>query len=360
MPGTRSAAPASSAAAISCPLTQLPARLARPCPPHFATSLGRHRERRAERRSGRSLGPRGTGHRGPGAGARRPRLRRALADYASFCLWQLLRAPVTAGKTVDGITLDTAQIGNAQVIYDVAAGMQLPEQASVIGIATAMQESTLQNIAYGTSDSLGLFQQRPSQGWGSPAEIMQPTYAATAFYTHLEAVPGWQSLPLTVAAQDVQHSAYPGAYAQWQPLATALAATFNGTAANCVTDASFSVPASGVTRLPKGFTLPAGTPAAVATAIRYAADQLGKPYIWGGTGPSGFDCSGLVMMAYRGRDHTSPHHIPAGHRRHARLRTQPAAARGSRIRGRLRRHALLQGPASARTLLWLLFTQLSD
>jgi cell wall-associated NlpC family hydrolase len=209
--------------------------------------------------------------------------------------------PVTAGKTVDGITLDAAQIGNAQVIYDVADGMQLPQQAAVIGIATAMQESTLDNIDYGDRDSLGLFQQRPSQGWGTPAEIMQPTYAATKFYDALVQVPSWQSLPVTVAAQDVQRSADPDAYAQWQSLATALADTFSGTATDCSTDAdtSASVPASGTTRVPAGFTLPADTPATVRTAISYAIRQLGKPYIWGGTGPQGYDCSGLVMMAYQ-------------------------------------------------------------
>jgi cell wall-associated NlpC family hydrolase len=208
---------------------------------------------------------------------------------------------VTAGRTVDGVTLDTAQIGNAQVIYDVAASMQLPQQAAVIGIATAMQESTLENIDYGDRDSLGLFQQRPSQGWGTPAEIMQPAYAAAKFYDALIQVPGWQSLPLTVAAQDVQRSADPGAYAQWQPLATALAGTFSGSASACATDADTgtSVPATGTTRVPAGFTLPADTPAAIRTAISYAIRQLGKPYLWGGTGPQGYDCSGLVMMAYQ-------------------------------------------------------------
>jgi cell wall-associated NlpC family hydrolase len=146
--------------------------------------------------------------------------------------------------------------------------------------------------------SPGLFQQRPSQGWGTPAQIMQPVYAATAFYTRLEQVPGWQSLPLTVAAQNVQESADPGAYAKWQPLATALAGTFSGSAAACATDTGLTVPAAGTTHLPEGFALPASTPAAVVTAIRYAIAQLGKPYIWGGTGPEGYDCSGLIMMAY--------------------------------------------------------------
>ena len=207
-------------------------------------------------------------------------------------------APAQAGKAIDGTVLDTAQLANAQVIYDVSASLQLPQQAAVIAIATAMQESSLVNLDHGTSDSLGLFQQRPSQGWGTPAQIMDPVYASTVFYHALTQVPDWQSLPLAVAAQDVQHSSHPDAYAHWASLAEDLAATFTGTAGDCATDNSTGVPATGVSKVPAGFSLPAGTPSQVATAISYALEQLGKPYIWGGMGPAGFDCSGLVMMAY--------------------------------------------------------------
>ncbi len=206
--------------------------------------------------------------------------------------------PVTPGKSVGGPTLDSGQIDDAEIIYDVGRNFSLPAQAAVIAIATAMQESRLRNLPYGTADSLGLFQQRPSQGWGTPAQIMNPVYASAAFYQRLLEVPSWQDLPLGVAAQAVQRSADPAAYAQWQSLATALAATFSGAATDCLSDDG-GVPASGTTRLPTGFTLPPGIPPTVRIAIGYAVAQLGKPYIWGGTGPEGYDCSGLVMMAYR-------------------------------------------------------------
>ena len=103
----------------------------------------------------------------------------------------------------------------------------------MIAIATANQESSLYNLDYGDQDSLGLFQQRPSQGWGTPAEIMDPTYAATKFYEALVKVPDWQTVPLTQAAQAVQESGYPDAYAQWQTDAEYLVSTVSGALDDC-------------------------------------------------------------------------------------------------------------------------------
>jgi hypothetical protein len=89
-----------------------------------------------------------------------------------------------------------------------------------------MQESRLYNLGdlgvNNNSDSLGLFQQRPSMGWGTVAQVTDPVYASTAFYIRLQNVPGWQSMSVTDAAQSVQRSGAPGAYAQWQSDATAL------------------------------------------------------------------------------------------------------------------------------------------
>lgn len=127
------------------------------------------------------------------------------------------------------------QAVNAATITAVGTGRGLPERAVAIALATALQESGLRNIQHGDRDSLGLFQQRPSQGWGSPREILDPTYAAGEFYKHLVKVRGYQDLPLTVAAQRVQRSGYPEAYAKHEPDATLLAAALTGTSAATLT-----------------------------------------------------------------------------------------------------------------------------
>ncbi|MER6131297.1 heavy metal transporter [Streptomyces sp. NPDC001815] len=127
------------------------------------------------------------------------------------------------------------QAVNAATISAVGANRRMPERAVTIALATALQESALRNISHGDRDSLGLFQQRPSQGWGTEKEIMDPTYAASEFYEHLGKVPDYTRLPLTVAAQRVQRSGYPEAYAKHEPDATLLAAALTGRAAATLT-----------------------------------------------------------------------------------------------------------------------------
>lgn len=145
-------------------------------------------------------------------------------DAAQFCAL----GNITPGRDT-GYGIYTAdQIANATTIYQVSQQLRLPQYAAVIAVATAMQESSLHNIDYGDRDSLGLFQQRPSQGWGTPAEIMDPTYSSTKFYEALVKVPNWQTIPLTEAAQAVQESAYPDAYAKWATDAEYLVATVSG------------------------------------------------------------------------------------------------------------------------------------
>ncbi|MGC4749790.1 hypothetical protein ACLQ28_29645 [Micromonospora sp. DT201] len=118
------------------------------------------------------------------------------------------------------IPLDDAQLANARAIVHAAKKTGVGDRGAVIGVATSLQESKLYNLghlgAYNDHDSQGLFQQRPSSGWGTPDQVTDPEYAATAFFTALKNIAGWQDLPLTAAAQTVQVSAFPYAYAQWE------------------------------------------------------------------------------------------------------------------------------------------------
>ena len=104
---------------------------------------------------------------------------------------------------------DADQLANARVVLTVGAQLGVAARGQVIALATAIQESSLRNLPGGDRDSLGLFQQRPSAGWGTRTQILDPSYAATRFYRALLTVPGWQTMPLTQAAQNVQRSAYP-------------------------------------------------------------------------------------------------------------------------------------------------------
>jgi hypothetical protein len=115
---------------------------------------------------------------------------------------------------------NSTQLANAAAIVKASKEMKLPPRAAVIAVATSLQESKLRN--YGNlghrndHDSLGLFQQRPSCGWGSPSQVTNPDHAAKAFMGRLVKVHNWNKLPLTVAAQKVQVSAFGSRYAQWE------------------------------------------------------------------------------------------------------------------------------------------------
>jgi cell wall-associated NlpC family hydrolase len=256
---------------------------------------------------------------------------------------QILAGGKASGVSVPGLDAPTVQLPNAVTITATGIAMNVPARGQVVALATALQESGLRNLDSGDRDSLGLFQQRPSQGWGTAEQIMQPVYASTRFYQALLKVDGWQSLTVTQAAQAVQQSGYPDAYAKWQPLATALqeaiaprlstspSATPNPSAsaspsgssspspsasappstpaaAGCDADGDGSgfgpIPAGSV---PSGYTIPTTAPAQVQTALRWAMGQLGTAYQWGGscTDPHGSDpmgrcdCSSLVQQAYR-------------------------------------------------------------
>jgi hypothetical protein len=124
--------------------------------------------------------------------------------------------------------LGLAQAANAATISAVALRQGLPDHAVTVALAAALQESQLHNLTYGDRDSVGLFQQRPSQGWGPRAELLSPQFAATQFFQHLAQVPGWQSEPVAEAAQAVQRSADGAAYESWEREARAIAEALTG------------------------------------------------------------------------------------------------------------------------------------
>jgi len=135
-----------------------------------------------------------------------------------------------AGSVVPAaeVFLTAVQLQHASTINAVGMQRGVPQRGRIIALATAFQESGLRNLPSGDRDSLGLFQQRPSQGWGTKAQIMDPVYAAGRFYAALIAVPGWTSMTLTKAAQAVQYSGFPDAYAKWESQAVTLAWGLDG------------------------------------------------------------------------------------------------------------------------------------
>lgn len=199
----------------------------------------------------------------------------------------------SAPRRIAGVTLDAEQARNAQTIAAVAKRRGLIERASAVALMAAMQESGLRNLDHGDRDSLGLFQQRPSQGWGTPAQVRDPVYASTKFYERLVRVSGWETMAMWRAAQAVQRSANGAAYARHQNFATKLAAVLFGHGTGMACAAADTIGGVGGK--------------VVARAMR----QLGVPYSWGGGGPDGptrgigrgagtvgFDCSGLTQYAW--------------------------------------------------------------
>ena len=148
--------------------------------------------------------------------------------FASQFLVESIRTPrctITAAGMKE--SFDPEQTGNAALISALSIKRDLPPRAATIALTTAYQESKILNISYGDRDSLGLFQQRPSQGWGTPAQILDPYRSTAVFYggsgdpnghstRGLLDIPGWESMAFTDAAQAVQISAFPDRYGRWE------------------------------------------------------------------------------------------------------------------------------------------------
>lgn len=221
------------------------------------------------------------------------------------------------------------QTDNAQTIVQVVVSRQLPRRAAVVAVSVAIVESRLRNVSHGHIDSLGLFQQRPTQGWGPPETVLNPALATAAFLDRLVDVSGWAAMPPGAAAQTVQRSAYPQRYAPAEPAAAALVAylwpgpeeavddpqTAVAATLRCADQGSADIAPAGAAadpparggpprspdrvakgRVPSGFTLP--TDPRQRAAVAYAISKIGRPYVWGAKGPDAFDCSGLMTAAW--------------------------------------------------------------
>jgi cell wall-associated NlpC family hydrolase len=205
----------------------------------------------------------------------------------------------TPAAEVGGAKLDAEQASVVRTTIGVVKGRGLAERVGVMVIAGERQESSLRNLDHGDRDSVGVLQQRPSQGWGTPAQLQDPVYAVGKFLDRVVQVPNYLTAPLADVIQTVQRSADSSLYAKWEPLATALTAAFwsGAPTVTCSGGAAGMPP----TQQAKG-------------ALERAHLMLGKPYCWVGgdaNGPThgtggdgcdgstaGFDCSGLTLYAW--------------------------------------------------------------
>jgi len=206
--------------------------------------------------------------------------------------------PDRCTATVDGrtVTLDPEQAENAALITAVAIDRGMPARAATIALATAYQESKLYNVESGDRDYLGIFQQRPSQGWGSKEQILDPYYATNAFYDELAKLDGYERMRVTVAAQRVQRSGFPEAYADHEADARVLASALTGNSPHAFSCRLSGSPDEAATRLKKsGLT-------ARADVVRREVDEVfGDPPL-GGFAPGGVQSGHMEGSAhYDGR-----------------------------------------------------------
>jgi hypothetical protein len=153
----------------------------------------------------------------------------AYTAYQRFVVQVLTVPGCQAGTGDNAIALDFGQAADAATIAGVAVRAHLPARALTIAYATAFQESKLENLSYGDRDSVGIFQQRPSEGWGTTAQLQDPAYASRAFFGTLVKVPRYETIPVYEAAQAVQKSADGYAYQQYAPTGAQLAAAYTTT-----------------------------------------------------------------------------------------------------------------------------------
>lgn len=203
------------------------------------------------------------------------------------------------------------QVKNAAAIISIGKERGLTRHAQQTALMAAMTESTLNNLSGGDRDSAGLFQMRPSMGWGTLAQVTDIDYAINLFYERLVKVPGWDSMAPGAAAQAVEGSAFPDAYATKSAYAVEMLNALSGVTvstisqttegATCTAGASAGAASGGVgnTALAPGEQKATGPHAdKINEVIGFAKEQLGEDYVLGGAGPNVWDCSGLTKVAY--------------------------------------------------------------
>jgi hypothetical protein len=243
------------------------------------------------------------------------------AAYSAFhhVVTQVLTVPgCQAGSGVSALSLDFGQAADAATIAGVAAREHLPRQALTIAYATALQESKLENPGYGDLDSVGVFQQRPSQGWGTTTQLKDPAYAAAAFFRALVRVPGYTKMPIYQAAQAVQRSADGSAYQQYEQTGAALSAAFTTSphAVTCWYDPASQAASEGVSQRPnlkaaaRGLNATFGRPGQDGPLVRVATARSGKSATFHVTEARGWTVAswlvthassyGITQVSYRG------------------------------------------------------------
>jgi hypothetical protein len=204
----------------------------------------------------------------------------AVAGYLIYHSFQRVSPAVAApgcqaGSGGQAIALEPDQAAIAATIAGVAARHKLPRQAVIIAYAAALQESRLHNLDYGDRDSVGVFQQRPSQGWGPARDLKNPIYATTRFFGALVRVHGYTTMPVQAAAQAVQHSADGSAYGQWTTVAAQLAGYFTGTSPHDVSCWYVPAPKADLAGAVRGLTQTFGPLGGKAVLVRITTDRSG-------------------------------------------------------------------------------------
>lgn len=248
--------------------------------------------------------------------------------YAAYTAYQRLQLKLIvpgcqAGTGANAFPLDFGQAADAATIAGVAVRDGLPSVALTIAYATALQESKLENLSYGDMDSVGVFQQRPSEGWGTAAQLQNPAFAANAFFGALVKVPGYWRMPVYKAAQDVQHSADGYAYQQYAQTGATLAAEFTTRphAITCWYNPSTQASAQGVSprlNLPaaiNGLSGTFGRPSEAGPVLRATTTRSGKSGTFAVTAAGGWSVAnwlvsnassyGITQVRYHGYQWTA-------------------------------------------------------